>query len=304
MYTQRQSTPRLGLITAEAAVCRKEVSSGGSHGEACGRGNDALKRGSDSAGRSSEPGAAAHTGPSGHTDVLCPSSKRARTDDVQPPHHPVVGQWEPTDIVNLLPQCTANKSAVLGPPTHLTACSVSHAQPAAALPLWLEQVRGVQEQQQQGPNQASCPQGGHRLAVPLLAAHVMQLPHQSLAASMAHPGQPELLPPQQQPHWTPAMLQHQPYQASAVLGQQPLQPCQQQMGGCGIPPLPIVHRQVAQQPAQDMAMQHELTLAGQQQRVKLLHQQLLATAAALGVAVQEADAAEKLQQQYRSLQRQ
>jgi hypothetical protein len=66
----------------------------------------------------------------------------------------------------------------------------------------------------------------------------------------------------------------------------------------------MVHRQMAQQPAQDMAMQHELTLARQQQRVKLLHQQLLATAAALGVAVQEADAAEKLQQQYRSLQRQ
>ena len=61
---------------------------------------------------------------------------------------------------------------------------------------------------------------------------------------------------------------------------------------------------MAQQPAQDMAMQHELTLAGQQQRVKLLHQQLLAAAAALGAAVQEADAAEKLQQQYRSLQRQ
>ena len=100
------------------------------------------------------------------------------------------------------------------------------------------------------------------------------------------------------------MLQHQPYQASAVLGQQPLQPCQQQLGGGGIPSLPMVHGQVAQRPAQDMAMQHEWTLAGQRQRLKLLHQQLLATAAASGVAVQEADAAEKLQQQYRSLQRQ
>ncbi len=239
--------------------------------------------------------------------MVRPPSKRARTDDVQPPQYPVVGQWEPTDIVNLLPQRTADRSAVLEPPAHLTACNVNHAQPAVALPLWLNQVRGVQEQQQQpgGPNQASVAQGGHCLAVPLLAAHVMQLPQQSLTASMADLGQPELLPlQQQQPHWTPAMLQHQPYQASAVLGQQPLQPCQQQLGGCGIPSLPMVHRQMAQQPAQDMAMQHELTLAGQQQRVKLLHQQLLATAAALGVAVQEADAAEKLQQQYRSLQRQ
>ncbi len=236
MHMQCQISPWLGLTTAEAAVCRMEVSSGGSHDEACGRGNDALKRSSDSASRSSEPGAPAHTGPSGHADVLCPSSKRARTDDMQPPQYPVVGQWEPTDIVNLLPQRTVDRSAVLQPPAHLTACSVSHAQPAASLPLWLEQVRGVQEQQQQGPNQASVAHGGHRLAVPLLAAHAMQLPQHSLAASMAHPGQPELLPLQQLPHWTPAMLQHQPYQASAVLGQQPLQPCQQQMGGCGLHP--------------------------------------------------------------------
>ena len=300
--TMHMHCQRLGLITAEAAVCRKEVSSGRLHSEACGRDNGTVEHGSDGASRSSEPGASAHTGPSGHADVLCLSSKRARTDDVQPPPYSAVGQWEPTDIVNLLPQCTADRSAVFRPLAHLTACSVSHAQPAAALPLWLEQVRGVQEQQR--PDQVSVAEGGHRLAVPLLAAHVMQLPQQSLAASMAHPGQPELLPSQQQqPHSTPAMLQHQPYQASPVLGQQPLQSCQQQKGGCGIPPLPIVHRQMAQQPAQDMAMQHELTLAGQQQHVKLLHQQLLATAAALGVAVQEADAAEMLQQQYRSLQR-
>ncbi|KAA6429985.1 MAG: hypothetical protein FRX49_00416 [Trebouxia sp. A1-2] len=209
---------------------RKEVSSGVSTGEACGRGNDAVKRSSDSATRSSEPGAAAHTGPDGHADVLCSFSKRARTDDVQPPQYPVVGQWKPTDIVNLLPQCTSDKSAVLRPPARLTACGVSHAQPAASLPLWLEQVRGVQEQQEQGAIEASVAQGGHRLAVPLLAAHVMQLPQQSLAASTAHSSQPELLPPQQQPQWTPAMLQHQPYQASAVLGQQPLHPCQQQNG--------------------------------------------------------------------------
>lgn len=126
----------------------------------------------------------------------------------------------------------------------MTACSVSHAQPAATLLLWLNQARGVQEQQQQtgGPNPAS------RLAVPLLAAHAMQLPQQSLAASMAPPGQTGRLPlQQQQPHWAPAMLQHQPYQASAVLGQQHLQPCQQQQDGYGMPPM--VHRQVAQQPA-------------------------------------------------------
>lgn len=232
-----------------------------------------MKRSSDSATRSSEPGAAAHTGPDGHADVLCSFSKRARTDDVQPSQYPVVGQWKPTDIVNLLPQCTSDKSAVLRPPARLTACGVSHAQPAASLPLWLEQVRGVQEQQEQGAIEASVAQGGHRLAVPLLAAHVMQLPQQSLAASTAHSSQPELLPPQQQPQWTPAMLQHQPYQASAVLGQQPLHPCQQQ-NGCGMPLLPVVHRQMPQQPAQDMAMQHELTLAGQQQCVRLLQQQL------------------------------
>ncbi len=69
MHMRRQISPWLGLITAEAAVCRKEVSSGGSHSEACGRDNGTVKHGSDSASRSSEPGAPAHTGPSGHADV-------------------------------------------------------------------------------------------------------------------------------------------------------------------------------------------------------------------------------------------
>ncbi len=193
MHMRRQISPWLGLI-AEAAVCRKEVNSGGSHDEAHGSGNGTVKHGSDNASRSDASGVAAHTGPSGHADVLCPSSKRARTNDVLPPQYPVVGQWEATDIVNLLPPCKADRSAVLQPPAHLTACNVSHAQPAASLPLWLEQVRGVQEQQQQGPNQAGVAQGGHRLAVPLLAAHATQFPQQSLAASMAHPGQAELLP--------------------------------------------------------------------------------------------------------------
>jgi len=310
MYMQRQISPRLGLITAEAAVCRKEVSNGESHGEVCRRGNGTVKQGSNSASKSGVSGAAAHTGSSGHADVLRPSSKRARTDDVQPPQCPVAGQRGPTDIVNLLPQCTADKSAFLRPPALLTACSVSHAQPAASLPLWLEQVRGVQEQrQQQGPNQASVAQGVHCQAVPLLP-HVMHFPRQSVATSMAQPGQPELLPLQeQQPHWTPAM--QQPYWTSAVLGQQPLQPCQQQMGGFGIQSFPAGSMQMAQQPAclskqqpaKVMAMQHELMLPGQQQCMELLQQQLFATVAAIQQQVmQEADAAEKLQQQCRSLQ--
>ncbi len=58
-----------------------------------------------------------------------------------------------------------------------------------------------------------------------------------------------------------------------------------------------------QQPAKVMAMQHELMLPGQQQRMELLQQQLFATVAAIQQQVmQEADAAEKLQQQCRSLQ--
>ncbi|DBA99963.1 TPA: hypothetical protein ACH3X1_013837 [Trebouxia sp. C0004] len=88
---------------------KKEVNSGGLHDEACGRGNGTVKCGSDSASRNGASGAAAVTGPSGHADALRSSTKRARTDDVQPPQHPVGGQWEPTDIVNMLPQCPANR---------------------------------------------------------------------------------------------------------------------------------------------------------------------------------------------------